>query len=418
MSTYRDYLWLGKQYEFWTGNGYCATLIRNATPEQVLEALDAGPRRPTAYGLNDVGLEDVNFEILKLVEFPKSQVIAVTAVGDGWTLMIQQNSGYVGIDAQLMAPIIAGHEVISHYTSVNADGRFIWWRDGREQISFDTLLPGHDLLDSTRWEPDVYAHIMNLINQVGGIEFDYDGTRTESHHVQGAFALAERLTGVRITHNILDEAPYIVAIAPTLPVGPRPSHDKPLATTGMPGQPTTWGEIIQLHQQSLEETIHGVFVKTEHQEYGNVVQLEFWHRPFQSWRLHDDQGVFFVQNKRQEVWFRDSAGTLQYEGGGMLPAWPADLISIFREYDAPLNTLLAPDTAGTAVTVAGRPAWEFSPPPHWNAIPARLAFDADTGVALRWASEHWTNELTTVEVGPDLPDELFEGPRQPPSTIP
>lgn len=409
--TYSDYLWLDEQYEFWTGNGYCATLIRDATPDQVLEALDAGPRRPTAHGLNEVGLEDVNFQILNLVEFPKNQVVAVTDVGNGWTLLTQQNSGYVGIDAQLMASLIANHEVVSHYTSVNADGRFIWWRDGREQISFDTLLPGHDLTESKRWRPDVYAQIMDLITEVGGIEFDYDGIRTEFHHVQGAFALAERLTGVRITQDIIDNSPYTVAVVPTLPVGPRPPRQAPLTIPPAFGQSATWGELIQLHQQSLEATIHGVFVKTKHREPKTTVQLKFWYKPLQSWRLHDETGVFFVQNRRQELWYRNESGALEYEGRGRLPAWPADLISIFREYDTPLSTLLPAGTLGAAVTVAGRPAWEFTPPPHWNGIPARLAFDAETGVALRWLSEQWTNELIAVEIGANLPDDLFEGPR-------
>ncbi|WP_031332329.1 DUF6461 domain-containing protein [Williamsia sp. D3] len=195
MPTYRDYLWLDRQYEFWTGNGYCANLIRGATPEYVLDALEAGPRRPTALGLADVALETANFHIMNLADYPNNQIVAVTDVGNGWTLLTQQDSGYVGIDDELMAPLIAKHEVVSHYSSVNADGRFICWRDGREQISFDTLHPSHHLTANARWQPDVYARITALINEVGGIGFDYDGTRTEFHHVEGAFALAERLPG-------------------------------------------------------------------------------------------------------------------------------------------------------------------------------------------------------------------------------
>lgn len=409
--TYRDYLWLDQRYEFWTGNGYCATLIRGATPEYVLDALEAGPRRPTALGLADVALETANFHIMNLADYPNNQIVAVTDVGNGWTLLTQQDSGYVGIDDELMAPLIAEHEVVSHYSSVNADGRFIWWRDGREQISFDTLLPSHHLTANARWQPDVYARITALINEVGGIEFDYDGTRTEFHHVEGAFALAERLTGVHIAQDVIDRAPFTVAVVPTTPIDQRPPRAQPIITGPLLGETATWAEVTRLHQQTLETTIHGHYRKTDHQSGGKTVHLEFWHKPFQSWRLHDDHGVFFLQNRRQELWFRNAAGTLDYEVSGSFPAHPSELIGIDSHYDDPLATLLAPDTPGNPITVAGRPAWEFTPPPHWNGLTARLAFDAETGIALRWSSTPWTNELTAVDIGLDLPTDLFEGPR-------
>jgi hypothetical protein len=227
MTTYRDYQWL-HGYGFWTANGYCATLIRNATPDRVLEALDAAPRRPSAHGLRESWVARPLFHRLGLVDYLSEEMVEVCDVGDGWTFL---TSSLVGIDPDLMPPLIAKHEVISHFSDINARSRFTWWRDGQEQISFDILAPGFDLADGTRWHPDVYAKIVTLINDVGGIESDHDGTRTEFHHRQGAFALAERLSGIRITQETIDHALVTAAVVPLTPIDDRPQREDPIVVT-------------------------------------------------------------------------------------------------------------------------------------------------------------------------------------------
>jgi hypothetical protein len=153
-------------------------------------------------------------------------------------------------------------------------------------------------------------------------------------------------------------------------------------------------------------TIHADYVKTE--RYGSPVALEVWYKPLDSWRLHDAHGLFLIQSRQQGLWYRNSRGVLEDNGGdGVLPAWPADLTDIDKKWDQPLGTLLPADTPGTAIAIAGRRAWEFTPPPGLARIAARVSFDAETGIALRWASDAWTEELTAVEVGLDLPDDLF-----------
>lgn len=406
MTTYRDYLWLDGPYAFWMTSGYCATLIRDASPDDVLNTLEASPRRPTASGLSESWSARPLFARLDLVDFATEEVIDVTDVGDGWTLL---TSGYVGMDSGLLAPLIAEHEVISHFSDVNARSRFMWWRDGQEQISFDTLGPAMDLAVNTRWPPDAYARITALINEVGGIEFDDGGARTEFHHRQGAFALAERLSGVRITQETIDHGLFTAAVIPTTPIEQRTARTEPSIVRPQLGGSATWGDVTQLFHQSLEMTIHADYVKTEHHGGAPAVTLELWFKPLNSWRLHDADGLYLLQSRQEGLRYRNSRGALEKNGGdGILFAWPADLINIDKKWDQPLNTLLPADALGTAVTIADRPAWEFEPPPGWVGVPGRIAFDADTGIALRWTSDQWTEELTAVEVGLDnLPDALF-----------
>lgn len=405
MTTYRDYLWLDGRYAFWFASGYCATLIRDASPDDVLEALEASPRRRTASGLSESWSVRPLFARLGLVDFATEEVVEVADVGGGWTLL---TSGYVGMDPGLLAPLIAEHEVISHFSDVNARARLMWWRDSQEQISFDTLCPDIDLAVNTRWRPDVYARIMTLINEVGGIEFDDGGTPSEFHHRQGAFALAERLSGVRITEETIDHGLFTAAVVPVTPVGQRTPRNTPPLVRPLLGESATWGDVTQLFQQSLEKTIHANYVKTEHHGGSPPVAFELWFKPLDSWRIHDADGLYLLQNRQQGLRYRNSRGALEDNGGdGILFAWPADLIDMDKKWDHPLSTLLPADEPGMAVTIAGRPAWEFTPPPGWAGLAARIAFDAETGIALRWASDSWTEELTAVEVGADIPDELF-----------
>ncbi len=115
-------------FSWWTGSGYLVSLIRGADSTEVLEALGAFDGRPAGTGLPGFQLRVSDFESTGRVD-PMAmcaQTVGVADLGDGWVLMIQGNSEYVGITGELMGPVIANHEVVSHSSNVNADSRFVW----------------------------------------------------------------------------------------------------------------------------------------------------------------------------------------------------------------------------------------------------------------------------------------------------
>lgn len=63
-----------------------------------------------------------------------------------------------------------------------------------------------------RQAPDARAEIIALIGEMGGINLDETPGR-EFHHAARSFALAERLTGVRITRELLETTQFTVSVA-------------------------------------------------------------------------------------------------------------------------------------------------------------------------------------------------------------
>ena len=118
MATYSDYAWITE--EAWIQDAYCLTLISALQPNEVLASLHAGRSRLVAMGADDALLEGDELAAEQHLSVTDHQVVAVADAGNGWTLMIQSN-GYIGTTDSVMAPLIAGHEVVTHSQNVNGD---------------------------------------------------------------------------------------------------------------------------------------------------------------------------------------------------------------------------------------------------------------------------------------------------------
>ncbi|NMM92274.1 hypothetical protein B2J88_49930 [Rhodococcus sp. SRB_17] len=402
MRTYRDYDWLRPTYDGWIGTGYGVTLIDAISPGEVLDALGA----PTAERLVATGLEDINREGLDLdtgdVDF---QVVAVADAGDGWTLMLQQNSGYLGITEAVMRPLFERHQVLSHNSSINGDGHFMWWSHGELLADFEPLNPGF----TSSGAGTAPEEVIDLIRQIGGIELDDtpDG-RTEYRQVEGAFALGEQLTGVTITPELLGDTEFTVSVVPLRPGAHRLPPVKPSDVESLMQTPPSWSEMMRLHKASAALTLHGEMTKTTPSQ-NQVRAVEFWFKPKRSWRLVDGDGVVFLQNRRQKIWHRKNGVLQQRTGGFTLALDPGELIEMALYWYGDLDSLVPADVRGVEVVVAGRLAWEFHPPGR-TIIETAVAFDAETGIAVRRSTKSWTTELVSFEAGIKLGDALFEGP--------
>lgn len=195
----QDYTWFrGTTLDY----GYCMTLVRGLSPTEALDRI-GGEQLDSRTGLRAFidfaernspwsGREDKRF--------------GVGAVQlDGWVLLVEWN-GFLGVTADAIRPLSAGTRVVSHYKNVDAEDRFCWMEDGDLRLRFEPLFPYHR--DGS--DADGLIEVMRDV----GFDLRDDEDRDYELHTEAAFALAEHLTGVRVTQELLDTAEYVCAKAP------------------------------------------------------------------------------------------------------------------------------------------------------------------------------------------------------------
>lgn len=207
-ATYEDYAWFDERFPK-LAEAYCLTLARGLTPAELLERM----------GARDEGVRVTGAE--QLVE-PGSQCwrehngdalfIGATAVGQ-WALAVEPN-GYLGSlirDPDSGAPLSAGTTVVSHYyQNGNGHSDFSWAEDGDLRLNFEPLFP-NERDGST---PDALVEQMRQAGFEFGEEFDEDDDANIEFCGDAAFALAEHITGVRLTPELLEGATFICGVAP------------------------------------------------------------------------------------------------------------------------------------------------------------------------------------------------------------
>ncbi|MER7246296.1 DUF6461 domain-containing protein [Kribbella sp. NPDC000426] len=195
----QDYGWFaGTPLDY----GYCVTLVRGLDCDEALRRI-GGEQLERRAGL-------AAFSDFAQRNFPwagrDDQRHAIGAVPlDGWTLLLEWN-GFLGVTKRILEPLSAGTQVVSHHKNVDGEDRFCWMVDGVMRLSFEPFLA--DRRSGT--DPD---GLIDVMAQVG-----YDlrplEERDPSMRTGATFALAEHLTGVRVTQESLDTAEYVCAKAP------------------------------------------------------------------------------------------------------------------------------------------------------------------------------------------------------------
>lgn len=198
-ATAADFTWFDDRFPG-LAEAYCITLVRGMAPEELLERLRAtdpihlkGAESlvEPAYDAWDVHDGDRLF-------------IAAAQVGD-WVLAIEPN-GYLGTLDQVILPLSQGTRLVSHFRNVNAVDHFHWCEDGDLRLHFEPLFPfSRDGSDPDGLEP--------VMRQVGFDLSDKDD-RQYQLNTEAAFALAEHLTGVRLTPELLEIAEFLCGTAP------------------------------------------------------------------------------------------------------------------------------------------------------------------------------------------------------------
>lgn len=192
-STAADYLWFEERFPE-LAEAYCFTLVHRLTPSELLRRLEG--REESAR----TGVEQVVEAAFDLLESDDSlQFLAMTPLGD-WTLLIEPN-GYLGVTEERVLPASAGTRWVSHFVNINGVDLFLWAEDAANRLSFEPGFP------DSRWgtAPD---ELLTVMQDIGFQFWEETSDTAEDMSASAAFALAEHLTGVRITPELLRETTF------------------------------------------------------------------------------------------------------------------------------------------------------------------------------------------------------------------
>ena len=195
-----DYAWADDWVDS-LSQAYCLTLARDLTAEEFLMRMGAAPEM-TCAGLAE--LSEAAFRLWDAAPV-RHLLIGVTTVPGrdaDWTLGLEVN-GFLGVTPEIVTSLSAGTRVVSHYANAGMN-RFYWLDDTDIRLHFEPLFPA----DRMGAAPEALVDVMRRV----GFDLREDGDNTDGA-VAATFALAEHLTGVRLTRDVLDDSVYACGTA-------------------------------------------------------------------------------------------------------------------------------------------------------------------------------------------------------------
>ncbi|MEV6596719.1 DUF6461 domain-containing protein [Actinoplanes sp. NPDC051346] len=184
------YAWFA-DYE---SNTYCLTIVRNCSQSEVL-------RRLGADGVREMSDMVAVWQETQEVEDPTS-VVAVAAVGNH--VLLFEPHGWRGATREVAEGISKGTVLVSHVSTINGDTRFIWAEDGVVQAEFE--LQSHWDIAGAR-----AGQMGSMLVEAGFLDRESGLTDDSDVYLPAAMALAEMITEVRISLEILDNSQYLCA---------------------------------------------------------------------------------------------------------------------------------------------------------------------------------------------------------------
>ncbi|MEE1787602.1 DUF6461 domain-containing protein [Streptomyces sp. SP17BM10] len=204
-----DFTWFAERYPV-LGEAYCLTHVQGLGADELLRRFDAAPGGEVtgldavvaAWETFDDGEDETAAALFDDHEYADRLLVAVTEL-DGWALAVEPY-GYLGSLPDLLPRLADGTRAVSHFRNVNAVDHFNWWEGATCRLQFEPLFPDQ------RHGTDADAPgIPELLTDCG---FRHDDKNTELN-TESAFALAERLTDVRIGADRLEAATFRIGYA-------------------------------------------------------------------------------------------------------------------------------------------------------------------------------------------------------------
>ncbi|MPY48132.1 DUF6461 domain-containing protein [Streptomyces acidicola] len=210
--TAHDYAWIRSSSWFRCAldTGYTLTLVRGVTPGDVQRVMAAEPQG-TCTGVD--ALIERQDELLDATDYWEESFIsgAFTVLGadEDWTLVLHFDGG-VGMQPRFLEALSAGGRAVMHCSNGGKPIHlFYWYEDGELRTTFEGATARNG---ST---PDALNTVMREV----GFALSEEEAASETHVDSKAavFALAERLTGVRVTEELVRNAEYQLGHVPEAP---------------------------------------------------------------------------------------------------------------------------------------------------------------------------------------------------------
>lgn len=214
--TAQDYAWIRTSPLFRRAmeSGYTLTLIRGRTPREVLRALEAEPRGTGEGTAGLIEADNAHRAEVGYDYWDGSYVAgAFSAPGENgdWTLVLGFDGG-LGIAGACVETLSKGGRAVAHSTNGGKPIHlFHWFEDGELRTTFES--------PSSR-DGNTPDELVPLLREVGfplTPEGEHDEGAPDVGQKAAVLALAERLTGIRVTESLLQEATYELGLVPEQP---------------------------------------------------------------------------------------------------------------------------------------------------------------------------------------------------------
>lgn len=215
--TAHDYVWIRTSplWRHMMETGYALTLVQGRTPHEVLRAMEAEIRGRGEGTAGLIEAEDAHRAEVDCDDWDDSYVAGTFSTpgenGD-WTLVLGFDGG-LGLADGCVRTLSQGGRVVAHSTNGGKPIHlFHWFEDGELRTTFE----GASSRDGTG--PD---ELVPLLREVGfplTPEGEHDENAPDVDRKAAVLALAERLTGVRVTEALLRDATYELGLVPEQPV--------------------------------------------------------------------------------------------------------------------------------------------------------------------------------------------------------
>lgn len=105
----------------------------------------------------------------------------------------------------LIERVSLGTRLVAHFRNINAVDHFFLVDDGDVRLTFEPLFAGHRFGS----DPEGHIELMRAVGfHVAAGDEEYEG------HTEATFALAEEMTNVRLTPDLLNTAKFCYSTAP------------------------------------------------------------------------------------------------------------------------------------------------------------------------------------------------------------
>ncbi|GAA2653640.1 DUF6461 domain-containing protein [Nonomuraea recticatena] len=181
--TAEDYAWFD-DHDSGLAETFCVTFVRGLTPQETFDRLGVVP---------DSTAGD-NFD---------EEAICASVV-DGGTILVEF-SGFVGTSDTVSGLLSPGTVTVAVFGSINMDRKFVYAADGQVVTAFEPDFPG----SRSGSDPD---RLLARMAELGIPTEDVDAYGW-GDPIHQAFALAERVTGVRLTPEAIEHPVLIGSTA-------------------------------------------------------------------------------------------------------------------------------------------------------------------------------------------------------------